>query len=633
LRRHDEARYWLREGLVLKPPEWQLESTARQLVDLAAAQGHDLRDGSDAHRTLRLLVGDAPAAALRAITTGKTGVALSGGGFRASFFHIGLLARLAELDVLRDVDVLSCVSGGSILGAQYYLEVRQLLQQKADAEITRADYIAIVHRLERDFLAGVQKNLRIRLFAAWTKNLWTIASRSYTRTDYLGELVDTRLYGRVAGGQGGRPRLGQIFITPKDGPSEFNPNIDNWRRSAKVPILLLNATTLNTGHNWQFAVSWMGEPPLGTASPVDSNEILGRMYYREAPLGYREVPLGRAVAASACVPMLFDPVELRGLYPDRLVRLVDGGVHDNQGVAGLLEQECTVMLVSDASGQTNAEDRPSAEILGAGHRTNNILMARVREAQLRELLLRRRSEALRGLVFLHLKKDLDVEPVDWTDCPDPSAPSSRPAVLTSYGIPKTVQRRLAGLRTDLDSFSQAEAYALMLSGYRMAANEIERRGPGWAEVAPPEKWDFLAIDDIVTAAPGRELEHAKLLRLLTVGAKLGFKVWRLRPVVATLLAVSAVAAFAAIAAAIYAALAFLIAWPAAWHLPAWWVWVIAVLVPVPLLWLIHRLFRSPKSWTVIATGLLMVTVGWAVAKVHLYLLDWLYLRTGRVARR
>ena len=35
-----------------------------------------------------------------------------------------------------------------------------------------------------------------------------------------------------------------------------------------------------------------------------------------------------------------------------------------------------------------------------------------------------------------------------------------------------MQERLAGLRTDLDSFSDAEAYALMLSGYRMADAEL-----------------------------------------------------------------------------------------------------------------------------------------------------------------
>ena len=62
------------------------------------------------------------------IEKGKLGIALSGGGFRAAFFHIGVLARLAEHDLLRHVAVISCVSGGSIIGAFYYLKVKQLLE-------------------------------------------------------------------------------------------------------------------------------------------------------------------------------------------------------------------------------------------------------------------------------------------------------------------------------------------------------------------------------------------------------------------------------------------------------------------------------------------------------------------------
>ena len=56
----------------------------------------------------------------------KTGLALSGGGLRASLFHIGVLGRLAELDLLRQVDVISTVSGGSIIGAYYYLRTYAL---------------------------------------------------------------------------------------------------------------------------------------------------------------------------------------------------------------------------------------------------------------------------------------------------------------------------------------------------------------------------------------------------------------------------------------------------------------------------------------------------------------------------
>jgi predicted acylesterase/phospholipase RssA len=638
LLRHDEARYWLREGLPLEPPEWELESTSRQLVALADAQEQDLSAGSDAYRTLRLLVGDAPDA-LRAMTMGKVGIALSGGGFRASFFHIGVLARLAELDVLRHVDVLSCVSGGSIIGAQYYLEVRRLVHQKPDRDITRADYLDIIRRLERDFMAGVRKNIRTRLFAGWWANLWSLINPHYTRTVYLGNLLERHLYRRVDDGHTNWRRwLDELRIRPQDGPDDFNPKLDNWRRSAKAPILLLNATTLNTGHNWQFAVSWMGEPPMGTSSQIDQNDILRRMYYREAPLDYQKVRLGQAVAASACVPSLFDPVQFDGLFPDPWsVRLVDGGVHDNQGVAGLLEQQCTVLLVSDASGQTNAEERSSAEVLSAALRTNNILMARVREAQLRELEALNRSEALRGFVFLHLKRDLDVEQLDWIDCQDPYGSADQPAVLTSYGIPKTVQQRLAGVRTDLDSFSQAEAYALMLSGYRMARSEIQRCLPNWPQLPErAEPWRFLDIEGIVTRAPGLELAHATLLGQLSVSAQRGFKVWRLVPALRVIGGI----ATSAILLAMFSAIDAVTQWP-------YWKTALAMLLGAlaiglllstvcgivgGFIWLLHRWFRPRKSFTVVVTGLLMVTIGWALARAHLWFFDPLYWSVGKIPR-
>ena len=41
-------------------------------------------------------------------------LALSGGGFRASVFHLGVLARLARENHLEDVILLSTVSGGSL---------------------------------------------------------------------------------------------------------------------------------------------------------------------------------------------------------------------------------------------------------------------------------------------------------------------------------------------------------------------------------------------------------------------------------------------------------------------------------------------------------------------------------------
>src|SRR6185312_1295875 len=102
--------------------------------------------------------------------------------------------------------------------------------------------------------------------------------------------------------------LTELFIKPKDDSPNFSPKYDNWRRRTKVPILILNATSLNTGHVWQFTASWMGEPPGIINTAIDGNERLRRMYYSDAPPAHRRVRLGHAVAASAGVPGLFEPL-------------------------------------------------------------------------------------------------------------------------------------------------------------------------------------------------------------------------------------------------------------------------------------------------------------------------------------
>src|ERR1700733_11095257 len=122
------------------PAMWKIESTARQAAEVARFIALDSGIAlekivdSDPWKAVQALVGGNSEAPL-SFLLGKVGLALSGGGFRASLFHIGVLARLAELDVLRHVEVLSCVSGGSIIGAYYYLELRNKLQQKPEIPI------------------------------------------------------------------------------------------------------------------------------------------------------------------------------------------------------------------------------------------------------------------------------------------------------------------------------------------------------------------------------------------------------------------------------------------------------------------------------------------------------------------
>src|SRR5262245_2853516 len=106
---------------------WQLETMARQVEELGRIQSEKQPlDELEIQKFFNALLPGAVDAA-RSVMIGKVGLALSGGGFRASFYHLGVLARLAELDVLRHVEVLSCVSGGSIVGACYWLALRNRL--------------------------------------------------------------------------------------------------------------------------------------------------------------------------------------------------------------------------------------------------------------------------------------------------------------------------------------------------------------------------------------------------------------------------------------------------------------------------------------------------------------------------
>src|SRR5262249_34594954 len=154
------------------------------------------------------------------------------------------------------------------------------------------------------------------------------------------------------------------------------------------------------------------------------------------------IRVGWAVAASASVPGLFEPLAFDGLYEGYATRLVDGGVYDNQGVASLLDQDCTALIVSDASGQTANQFDPSASRFGVLTRTQNALMTRVREAQFELLSTLRSNTTVRGLMYLHLKKDLEAKPIDWLTCPNP-AQVWKPPSLTSYGMRRDVQEKLA----------------------------------------------------------------------------------------------------------------------------------------------------------------------------------------------
>ena len=303
-------------------------------------------------------------AAVRSAFIGKVGLALSGGGFRASFYHLGVLARLAELDVLRHVDVLSCVSGGSIVGAAYWLALRQRLLDPAP--MGRDAYIKIVGRLIKSFSDSVALDLRAGVQpskAAVAIGFLFKSKKGAMNGEQVADLLEENFYRSFLPGKAGPIYMDDLPFTPADHDAKlvneqtFNPSRHNWLRAHKVPALVINATTVNTGHGWQFTPTWMGESPWAVHEDTD---LVPRLQWSRYDRDHWRMRLGRAVAASACVPGVFEPMKLDAPYKTPMdVKLVDGGVYDNQGTVALLANNCNVLLVSDASGQLMLEPQPT----------------------------------------------------------------------------------------------------------------------------------------------------------------------------------------------------------------------------------------------------------------------------------
>ena len=604
-------------GLPRQPA--QHETTARQLANIARLRfdGANYASASDVIQRAFNINDDA----VSALFGGKIGLAFSGGGFRASLFHIGVLAKLAEFDLLRDVEVISCVSGGSVIGAFYYLELKNLLES---GRTSHEDYLQLVRDVETKFLQGVQKNVRTRI-ALSPRGGWKMAVKSgYSRSDVIAELYQNHFYDHTAE-KGKEPArfMSDLTVQPAAfNGQKFNPKYDNWRLSAKVPMLVLNATTMNTGHNWQFTATWMGESPQAISDTIDAIPRYRRMYYSEAPEDHKEIPIGRAVGASACVPGLFEPIALRNLYPDRTARLVDGGVHDNQGLSSLLEQNCRVILISDASGQFQEQRTPGGSVGESLGNSNSVLQARVREAQFDQLSALRRAGAIQGAMFIHLTKDLDADPVSWVGAAP--LPANKACGKTSYGIDRGIQRKLAAVRTDLDSFSDAEAYALMTSGYRMTEHAflVEKCLPSLKTEGARQQWKFLAAEDALTGADCEK--KVRMETLLSVSHELAGKVWRQMP--SLQIAGGGVAVTGIIGAAV-------ILWKKRrMALPTLGVVSLVAIVLAAANVILSKLDkhrRYHKRLDEIGLGLAITFVGWFAAGLHLLVFDRLFLDHGK----
>jgi NTE family protein len=238
--------------------------------------------------------------------------ALSGGGFRASFFHAGVLRALVRLGLKDRIKVVSSVSGGSITNALFGIRFDEVGSVEDFDCLVLDPLIAFSKRDPRNVL------LRYKVMY------------------FLNRVVAA--VGMLTGPPGNPLALfasrenSQLFIDQLDAILFEHKTLANLSKNVRI---VLNATNLNNGARFRFDNEDFGDYKTGYSYEIS------------------HLPLALAVTASACFPGLFSPIkmDLRGYKffkrdsqkhdagspsaaPD-FVCLSDGGIFDNLGYFSL----------------------------------------------------------------------------------------------------------------------------------------------------------------------------------------------------------------------------------------------------------------------------------------------------------
>jgi len=271
----------------------------------------------------------------------QDGVALclSGGGYRAMIFHVGVLWRLYETGVLQTVARISSVSGGSITAGLLALKWSELMRGPAPNIQT--------------FKKEVVEPLR---------------SLGRTTIDVKAAILGLILPGRVS------DRVAAAYESHLFGPATLQNLPDN-------PRFVFNATNVQSGALWRFMKPYMRD-------------------YRVGEVRKPTVKLSKAVAASSAFPPVLSPVELeleetafspksgsdlqRPPYTTRVI-LADGGVYDNLGLETAWKRYRTI-LVSDAGGKLQAEPEPKSDWGRHAYRVLDLVDNQVRSLRKRQVI-------------------------------------------------------------------------------------------------------------------------------------------------------------------------------------------------------------------------------------------------------
>lgn len=321
----------------------------------------------------------------------KVGLALSGGGYRAAAFHLGTLSKLNKLGILNKIDVLSCISGGSIIGAYFCL---QLEKGKSYAEIEQ-EFKAL---LKRSVIHALLLYLAVILLLL--VGLFYLIALKTSLSAALGmSIIFLIVFVRF-----------QFHILPLSWFIERIYNQLFYKRATlktlpSHPVLLINATNLGTGRLWSFSRSYMGDSSY--------------RYRKAGEVEFKQenFPVARAVASSTCVPFAFSPIKIGkqffknpSQYAFTKPRLVDGGVYDNQGIHKLTQPNseylCDIIIVSDAGSKFSKRSiyHNNFTLL---QRTSDIFMRRIKNLQFQQNIYYQNSSPRKEIAYLSLAWEVD----------------------------------------------------------------------------------------------------------------------------------------------------------------------------------------------------------------------------------
>ncbi len=226
----------------------------------------------------------------------RIGLALSGGGFRATVYHLGVLRFLRDANVLHRVSHITSVSGGSITAAHLVTNWDRYTGSEEQFDEAAGELL--------DFIKSDLRNRIVRRFPlAWVANtargvLRMGRSRRLTRPGLLEAQYEKHLFGDKC-----------LYELPDS------------------PQLHMLATNINEGCICSFTKGGI----------LDETRLPNsKTRFESVPSAMATIPMG--VAASSAFPGFFPPLKLdasdvgadEGKFPPHV--FTDGGVYDNLGV-------------------------------------------------------------------------------------------------------------------------------------------------------------------------------------------------------------------------------------------------------------------------------------------------------------